>query len=45
MTSTATKMGAALGRRLAHKVKGIDFKQKKMNVDLKIVPVTVFGGL
>lgn len=45
LTSTATKMGAALGRRIANRVKGIEFSKNKMYTDLTNFPTTVFTPL
>lgn len=45
LTSTATKMGAALGRRIAHRLKGIPFPKNKMQTDLHNFPTTVFTPL
>jgi hypothetical protein len=38
-------MGAALGRRIAHRLKGKEFPKNKMFVDLNNFPTTVFTPL
>lgn len=38
-------MGAALGRRLAHKIKNVQFPKNKMYTDLTNFPTTVFTPL
>jgi len=38
-------MGQALGRRIVHRVKGIQFPQNKMFTDLHNYPTTVFAPL
>jgi pyruvate/2-oxoglutarate dehydrogenase complex dihydrolipoamide dehydrogenase (E3) component len=45
LTSTAVKMGNALGRRLAHRVKNVEFSNHLMFSDLSNYPTTIFTPL
>ena len=38
-------MGQALGRRIAHRVKGIEFPANKMFTDISNYPTTIFSPL
>ena len=45
LTSTAVKMGAALGRRIAHRLTNKPFPEGKMFTSLDDYPTTVFTPL